>query len=75
MENLDHVGFYIPNENAFSFFIAIYKHACQVSYAMGRKLMKLAIVPLSSRLTILIICEFAGLLSVECYLWVSLEEL
>ncbi|XP_057532309.1 uncharacterized protein LOC130810318 isoform X1 [Amaranthus tricolor] len=35
MENLDHVGFYIPNENAFSFFIAIYKHACQDSFPLN----------------------------------------
>lgn len=30
MENLDHEGFYIPNENAFTFFMTIFKHACQV---------------------------------------------
>lgn len=29
-ENLDHDGFYIPNEAAFMFFMSIYKHVCQV---------------------------------------------
>ncbi|KAL0397728.1 UNVERIFIED_CONTAM: CCR4-NOT transcription complex subunit [Sesamum calycinum] len=29
MEKLDHEGFYIPNEAAFSFFMFVYKHACQ----------------------------------------------
>ncbi|XP_057952190.1 uncharacterized protein LOC131146551 isoform X3 [Malania oleifera] len=29
MENLDHEGFYFPNEEAFSFFMSIYSHACQ----------------------------------------------
>ncbi|KAL9234369.1 hypothetical protein vseg_009249 [Gypsophila vaccaria] len=29
MENLDHEGFYIPSEDAFSFFMTIYKCACQ----------------------------------------------
>ncbi|KAK9292656.1 hypothetical protein L1049_020633 [Liquidambar formosana] len=29
MENLDHEGFYFPNEEAFSFFMSIYAHACQ----------------------------------------------
>lgn len=28
-ENLDHGGFYIPNEAAFTFFMSIYKRACQ----------------------------------------------
>lgn len=30
MEKLDHEGFYIPNEAAFSFFMSVYRHACQV---------------------------------------------
>ncbi|XP_021748044.1 CCR4-NOT transcription complex subunit 1-like isoform X1 [Chenopodium quinoa] len=34
MENLDHEGFYIPNENAFTFFMTIYKHACQDSFPL-----------------------------------------
>ncbi|KAK6926413.1 CCR4-NOT transcription complex subunit 1, HEAT repeat, partial [Dillenia turbinata] len=29
MENLDHEGFFIPNEDAFTFFMSIYAHACQ----------------------------------------------
>ncbi|KAL7238559.1 hypothetical protein ACSBR2_004616 [Camellia fascicularis] len=29
VENLDHEGFYFPNEAAFSFFMSVYKHACQ----------------------------------------------
>ncbi|PIN21929.1 hypothetical protein CDL12_05383 [Handroanthus impetiginosus] len=29
MEKLDHEGFYIPNEAAFSFFMSVYRHACQ----------------------------------------------
>ena len=32
MENLDHEGFYIPNEQSFSLFMSIYRHACQVFY-------------------------------------------
>ncbi|KAL3537028.1 hypothetical protein ACH5RR_000394 [Cinchona calisaya] len=28
-ENLDHEGFYVPNEAAFSFFMSIYNRACQ----------------------------------------------
>ncbi|KMT00009.1 hypothetical protein BVRB_1g018420 isoform D [Beta vulgaris subsp. vulgaris] len=34
MENLDHEGFHIPNENAFAFFMTIYKHACQDSFPL-----------------------------------------
>ncbi|KAG6428008.1 hypothetical protein SASPL_112256 [Salvia splendens] len=34
MENLDHEGFYIPNEAAFSFFMSIYKHACQEPFPL-----------------------------------------
>lgn len=30
VENLDHDGFYFPNEAAFSFFMSVYRHACQV---------------------------------------------
>ncbi|XP_039063628.1 CCR4-NOT transcription complex subunit 1-like isoform X2 [Hibiscus syriacus] len=29
IENLDHDGFYIPTEAAFTFFMSVYKHACQ----------------------------------------------
>ncbi|XP_058008298.1 uncharacterized protein LOC110666945 isoform X2 [Hevea brasiliensis] len=29
IENMDHEGFYIPNEEAFSFFMSVYRHACQ----------------------------------------------
>ncbi|XP_058212330.1 uncharacterized protein LOC131324368 [Rhododendron vialii] len=29
VENLDHDGFYFPNEAAFSFFMSVYRHACQ----------------------------------------------
>ncbi|XP_047314979.1 CCR4-NOT transcription complex subunit 1-like isoform X3 [Impatiens glandulifera] len=29
IENLDHEGFYIPNEAAFSFFMSVYRRACQ----------------------------------------------
>ncbi|XP_043707891.1 CCR4-NOT transcription complex subunit 1-like isoform X2 [Telopea speciosissima] len=29
MENLDHEGFYFPNEEAFSFFMSVYANACQ----------------------------------------------
>ncbi|XP_048132836.1 CCR4-NOT transcription complex subunit 1 isoform X7 [Rhodamnia argentea] len=29
IENLDHEGFYLPNEEAFSFFMSIYRCACQ----------------------------------------------
>ncbi|XP_020538535.1 CCR4-NOT transcription complex subunit 1 isoform X2 [Jatropha curcas] len=29
MENMDHEGFYIPDEEAFSFFMSLYRHACQ----------------------------------------------
>ncbi|GFP80906.1 ccr4-not transcription complex subunit 1 [Phtheirospermum japonicum] len=29
MEKLDHEGFYISNEAAFSFFMSVYRHACQ----------------------------------------------
>lgn len=30
VENLDYEGFYIPTEEAFSFFMSVYKYACQV---------------------------------------------
>ncbi|GFS35543.1 transcription regulator [Actinidia rufa] len=29
IENLDHEGFYFPNEAAFSLFMSVYRHACQ----------------------------------------------
>ncbi|KAK8565927.1 hypothetical protein V6N12_059472 [Hibiscus sabdariffa] len=29
IENLDHEGFYIPSESAFTFFMSVYQHACQ----------------------------------------------
>lgn len=34
MENLDHEGFYIPNEESFSFFMSVYRRACQVLFAL-----------------------------------------
>ncbi|XP_011090133.1 CCR4-NOT transcription complex subunit 1 isoform X2 [Sesamum indicum] len=34
MEKLDHEGFYIPNEAAFSFFMFVYKHACQDAFPL-----------------------------------------
>lgn len=30
VENLDYEGFYIPNMEAFSFFMSVYRYACQV---------------------------------------------
>lgn len=30
MENLDHEGFYFPDEEAFYLFMSIYRNACQV---------------------------------------------
>ncbi|KAL6569340.1 hypothetical protein OROMI_013854 [Orobanche minor] len=35
MEKLDQDGFYIPNEAAFSFFISVYKHACQDPFPLN----------------------------------------
>ncbi|KAK4379437.1 hypothetical protein RND71_001299 [Anisodus tanguticus] len=35
MENLDHEGFYIPDEAAFSILMSIYKHACQDPFPLG----------------------------------------
>ncbi|XP_048431931.1 CCR4-NOT transcription complex subunit 1 isoform X3 [Pyrus x bretschneideri] len=29
IENLDHEGFYIPNQEAFSFFMSVYQHVCE----------------------------------------------
>ena len=37
MENLDHEGFYFPNEGAFSFFMSIYARACQVEHSFEFK--------------------------------------
>ncbi|XP_022770231.1 CCR4-NOT transcription complex subunit 1-like isoform X3 [Durio zibethinus] len=34
IENLDHEGFYIPNEAAFSFFMSVYRHACQEPFPL-----------------------------------------
>ncbi|XVF79827.1 hypothetical protein PTKIN_Ptkin15bG0021000 [Pterospermum kingtungense] len=34
IENLDHEGFYIPNEAAFSFFMSVYRHACQEQFPL-----------------------------------------
>ncbi|XP_022974262.1 uncharacterized protein LOC111472902 [Cucurbita maxima] len=34
MENLDHEGFYIPNEEAFSFFMSVYRRACQEAFPL-----------------------------------------
>ncbi|BBG97359.1 transcription regulator [Prunus dulcis] len=40
MENLDHEGFYIPNQEAFSFFMSVYQHVCQayIDAVHGHKL-------------------------------------
>ncbi|KAK2650679.1 hypothetical protein Ddye_018168 [Dipteronia dyeriana] len=32
IENLDYEGFYFPNEEAFSFFMSLYRYACQDSF-------------------------------------------
>jgi len=40
MESLDHEGFYIPSEDAFKFFMTIYKNACQVHFCNGEFLRK-----------------------------------
>ncbi|KAH6817786.1 transcription regulator [Perilla frutescens var. frutescens] len=34
MEKLDHEGFHIPNEAAFSFFMSVYRHACQEPFPL-----------------------------------------
>ncbi|VVA30197.1 PREDICTED: CCR4-NOT mRNAion complex [Prunus dulcis] len=34
MENLDHEGFYIPNQEAFSFFMSVYQHVCQEPFPL-----------------------------------------
>ncbi|KAA8515904.1 hypothetical protein F0562_019083 [Nyssa sinensis] len=34
VENLDHEGFYFPNEAAFSFFMSVYRHACQDAFPL-----------------------------------------
>lgn len=34
MESLDHEGFYIPSEDAFKFFMIIYKNACQDAFPL-----------------------------------------
>ncbi|XP_007052185.2 PREDICTED: CCR4-NOT transcription complex subunit 1 [Theobroma cacao] len=34
IENLDHEGFYIPNEAAFSFFMSVYRHASQEPFPL-----------------------------------------
>ncbi|XP_022979316.1 CCR4-NOT transcription complex subunit 1-like [Cucurbita maxima] len=34
MENLDHEGFYIPNEEAFTFFMSVYRRACQDTFPL-----------------------------------------
>ncbi|GMH00621.1 hypothetical protein Nepgr_002460 [Nepenthes gracilis] len=35
MQNLDHEGFYIPSEGAFTYFMSIYKHACQDPFPLN----------------------------------------
>lgn len=35
MECLDHEGFYIPNEGAFSFFMSIYARVSQVCFTIS----------------------------------------
>lgn len=32
VENLDHEGFFVSSEEAFSFLMSVYKHACKVFY-------------------------------------------
>jgi CCR4-NOT transcription complex subunit 1 len=32
IESMDHEGFYIPNQEAFSFFMSLYRCACQVYF-------------------------------------------
>ncbi|XP_024032955.1 CCR4-NOT transcription complex subunit 1 [Morus notabilis] len=34
IENLDHEGFYIPNQEAFSFFMSVYKRVCQEPFPL-----------------------------------------
>ncbi|XP_004306964.1 PREDICTED: CCR4-NOT transcription complex subunit 1-like [Fragaria vesca subsp. vesca] len=34
IENLDHEGFYIPNKEAFSFFMSVYQHVCQEPFPL-----------------------------------------
>ncbi|PIA29475.1 hypothetical protein AQUCO_06000080v1 [Aquilegia coerulea] len=34
MENMDHEGFYIPNEEAFSFFMSVYARACKEPFPL-----------------------------------------
>ncbi|GAB4861940.1 hypothetical protein Ancab_037195 [Ancistrocladus abbreviatus] len=34
MQNLDHEGFYVPNGGAFTYFMSIYKSACQDSFPL-----------------------------------------
>ncbi|KAM5554755.1 hypothetical protein ABKV19_022924 [Rosa sericea] len=34
IENLDHEGFYIPNQEAFSFFMSVYQHVCQEPFPL-----------------------------------------
>ncbi|XP_050387579.1 uncharacterized protein LOC126803899 isoform X2 [Argentina anserina] len=34
IENLDHEGFYIPNQEAFSFFMSLYQHVCQEPFPL-----------------------------------------
>ncbi|KAL5862252.1 hypothetical protein ACOSQ3_003532 [Xanthoceras sorbifolium] len=34
IENLDYEGFYFPNEEAFSFFMSLYRYACQDSFPL-----------------------------------------
>ncbi|KHG27375.1 CCR4-NOT transcription complex subunit 1 [Gossypium arboreum] len=34
IEHLDHEGFYIPNETAFTFFMSVYQHSCQEPFPL-----------------------------------------
>ncbi|GAU24430.1 hypothetical protein TSUD_391390 [Trifolium subterraneum] len=34
IENLDHEGFYLPSEEAFSFLLSVYKHACKEPFPL-----------------------------------------
>lgn len=35
VENLDHEGFYLPDEDALSLLMSVYHHACQVHSLMS----------------------------------------
>lgn len=74
MENLDHEGFYIPNQEAFSFFMSVYQHVCQVGFVFLQFFN-------CANCDVLVYINLwspdlscAGALSPPCHLWVCLEE-